>query len=109
MMLYFLQVPQLIPAPILSIGFFVSLPFVLWRFYNTFREGMSYVKRLHEIPCDRCVFFTGDYRLKCTVNPCKACSEEAINCLDFEPIEGQSHWEINQYQTTKNRERKRCI
>jgi hypothetical protein len=30
------------------------------------------------------IFFTNDYRLKCTVHPVKACTEEAINCSDFE-------------------------
>ncbi len=50
------------------------------------REGLIYVKRLHQIPCNRCAFFTKEYCLKCTVHPLTALSEEAIDCRDFEPI-----------------------
>ncbi len=51
----------------------------------SWEKGRKHLQRLHQIPCNRCVFFTNNYRLKCTVNPIKACSEEAINCIDFEP------------------------
>jgi hypothetical protein len=50
------------------------------------RDGVIRLKRLHQVPCSHCAFFTGDYRLKCTVHPCKALSEEAIGCLDYEPM-----------------------
>ncbi len=50
------------------------------------RDGITRLKRLHQVPCSHCAFFTGDYRLKCTVHPSKALSEEAIGCLDYEPI-----------------------
>ncbi len=55
-------------------------------FWNTVQEGIRHLQRLHQIPCDRCQYFTGEYLLKCTVHPCKALSEAAIECLDFEPI-----------------------
>jgi hypothetical protein len=58
----------------------------LWKIWKVSLTGWSYVRRLHQIPCDRCVYFTGDYRLKCTVNPLMALSEESIDCRDFEPI-----------------------
>lgn len=47
-------------------------------------KGTKHLKKLHDIPCSGCDFFTNDYRLKCTIHPCKACSEEAIGCIDFE-------------------------
>jgi hypothetical protein len=53
--------------------------------YLAMKDAITRVRRLHQIPCSRCAFFTGDYRLKCTVHPCKALSEEAIDCLDYEP------------------------
>lgn len=40
-------------------------------------------QEMHQIPCANCVFFTGDYRLKCPVRPKIALSEEAINCPDY--------------------------
>jgi hypothetical protein len=49
-------------------------------------KGTTHLRRLHQIPCAGCEFFTNDYRLKCTVHPIKACSEEAIGCIDFQPI-----------------------
>lgn len=52
---------------------------------QTFRQGWKYLQQLHKIPCSRCAYFTGDYRLKCTVCPSQALTEEAIGCRDFEP------------------------
>lgn len=56
-----------------------------WSVWLGIREGISQLKRLHQIPCSECEFFTNDYRLKCTVRPMSACTEEAIGCADFEP------------------------
>lgn len=58
--------------------------FSIISFYLMLTKGTQHLKRLHEIPCSGCDFFTNDYRLKCTIHPCKACSEEAIGCIDFE-------------------------
>jgi hypothetical protein len=55
------------------------------RLWQTTKAGITHLKKLHQVPCSRCAFFTNDYRLKCTVNPLTAMSEEAINCRDFEP------------------------
>ncbi len=63
---------------------FIILP-IFWGVGLTLKEGISQLKRLHSIPCSQCAFFTGDYRLKCTVHPITALSEEAIGCCDYEP------------------------
>jgi hypothetical protein len=57
---------------------------MIYQSYVTVQQGSQYLRRLHSIPCSRCVFCTGDYRLKCTVNPHHACTETAIGCRDFE-------------------------
>lgn len=49
------------------------------------RDGIARVKRLHQIPCSGCQFFTGEYTLKCTIHPISALTEEAIDCSDFCP------------------------
>jgi hypothetical protein len=54
------------------------------------QDGVVRLRRLHQVPCSRCVFFTGNYHLKCTVHPCKALSEDAIDCLDYEAISGST-------------------
>lgn len=64
---------------ILLVGFFLAVCLAV-------QDGIIRLKRLHQVPCSRCVFYTGDYRLKCTVHPCKALSEAAIDCLDYESV-----------------------
>lgn len=61
------------------------LSIFIWSALQALKHGTTHLKRLHEIPCSKCDFFTNDYRLKCTVHPVKACTESAINCFDFEP------------------------
>ena len=63
---------------------------MIWRSYQTTKKAVNYVQRLHKIPCSNCLYFTGDYRLKCTVHPIMALSEEAIDCRDFELCSTQS-------------------
>ena len=53
------------------------------RLVAVIQQANGHLKRLHQIPCDKCAYFTGDYRLKCTVNPTTAMSEQAIGCRDF--------------------------
>jgi hypothetical protein len=60
---------------------------LFWRSLSMFKQAINHLKRLHQIPCDKCAYFTGDYRLKCTVNPLVAMSETAIGCRDFSPDE----------------------
>jgi hypothetical protein len=59
------------------LGFFLAMCLAI-------QDGFSRLKRLHQIPCNRCAFYTGEYRLKCTVNPCQAFTENAIACRDWE-------------------------
>ncbi|NEN90769.1 MAG: hypothetical protein F6K48_18375 [Okeania sp. SIO3H1] len=77
--------PQNLARIIFMIGISSLITIGLRNCYLTFQQGISYVKRLHQIPCSRCTFFTGDYRLKCTVHPYNALTETALNCSDYEP------------------------
>ncbi|MEL6494448.1 MAG: hypothetical protein AAFQ41_04900 [Cyanobacteria bacterium J06623_7] len=67
---------------------------LFWRLIAIVRVAVRHLQRLHQIPCSKCAYFTGDYRLKCTVQPMLAMSEEAIGCRDFlyrhEPLERHS-------------------
>ena len=86
MMLYFaisltdsllaLFCPVMIWAVLLS--FFLALFFAI-------DDGIKRLWRLHQIPCDRCRYYTGSQYLRCPVNPLAVFSEEAIHCGDFEP------------------------
>ena len=84
MKLFLLQFPQLVVAPICFISTWTLISIFIWSVYLAFREGLANLRRLHQIPCSRCIFFSGDYRLKCAVHPSKALTEEAINCLDYQ-------------------------
>ncbi|MBW4418091.1 MAG: hypothetical protein KME13_02535 [Myxacorys californica WJT36-NPBG1] len=58
---------------------------MVWNVYSSVRETTQTARRLHQIPCANCQFFTGDYNLKCTVRPTDALSEDAISCPDYSP------------------------
>lgn len=79
-----LQITQTITVPFCFISICSLLVGLLWAIGVACREGLLRLRRLHQIPCDRCLYFTGDHRLKCTVHPYKALTEEAIDCRDYE-------------------------
>ena len=56
---------------------------IFWRLIEISQQAVKHLQRLHQIPFDKCIYSTGDYRLKCTVNPMVAMSESAIGCRDF--------------------------
>ena len=51
--------------------------------YSACRDTAARVKKMHQIPCSNCQFFTNDYRLKCTIQPIIANTEQAIDCRDY--------------------------
>jgi hypothetical protein len=55
-------------------------------------KGWMNLVRLHQIPCHRCAFFTGEFNLKCPVHPYNALNERAIDCLDYEPVAKSPVW-----------------
>lgn len=63
---------------------------LFWAMGTAYQDGIQRLKRLHQIPCHRCAFFTGEYHLKCTVHPFKALTEDAIDCLDYEKTSQRS-------------------
>jgi hypothetical protein len=84
----------------MSLGFFCALAVAT-------ENSISRLKKIHQIPCNRCAFYTGEYRLKCTVRPCQAFTEEAIACLDWEPKIHQPWFKyIIKFLTNKDRKYK---
>jgi hypothetical protein len=74
-------------SPVLRLGQLLApwtvLALLAWTGWLILRDTITYSIGLHKIPCSRCKFFTGNYRLKCTIHPKSAMSEAAINCPDF--------------------------
>lgn len=60
------------------------LGFFGWSLARSVLDMVAQAKKMHQIPCTKCRFFTGDYRLKCTVNPSVANTEQAIDCSDYQ-------------------------
>lgn len=71
-------------VPVCFICAWMLMILMAWSLWSTIANGVTNTKRLHSIPCANCQYFTGDYRLKCTVRPSIALSEAAINCADFQ-------------------------
>lgn len=85
-LLYFLI--HAIQPFLVPICFFCAWSLVIllaWNLWSLMRDSVTISKRLHQIPCSNCQYFTGDYRLKCTVQPSIANSEAAIDCFDYQP------------------------
>jgi len=57
-----------------------------WSLWSAFSDSVTRAKKMHQIPCTGCQFFSTDYRLKCTVHPAIANTEEAIDCKDYQAI-----------------------
>lgn len=51
--------------------------------WMTIRDTVAKAKTMHQIPCATCQYFTNDYRLKCSVHPMTANTENAIDCSDY--------------------------
>ena len=89
------------------------LTFLCWRFIAIAKMAVRHLQRLHEIPCNKCTYFTGDYRLKCTVNPTIAMSETAIGCRDFlydtQAFKCKNCMVANQCDSNANKEHKNSL
>ncbi|TAG95528.1 MAG: hypothetical protein EAZ09_07615 [Oscillatoriales cyanobacterium] len=73
--------PILVPLCLVSAW---GLMFLLFSSIGaTVTDCVRRAQRMHQIPCANCVFFTGDYHLKCPVQPTIALSEDAIDCPDY--------------------------
>ena len=65
------------------VGAYSILGLCVWSLVSSIMDAVATAKQMHQIPCTKCRFFTGDYRLKCTVNPFVANTEQAIDCNDY--------------------------
>jgi hypothetical protein len=63
--------------------FLVLILGFVWAVLLALRDAVAQLKRLHKMPCDRCIYYTGCQFLKCTVHPSTALTEDAVDCLDF--------------------------
>lgn len=60
------------------------LTLCIWSLISSVLDAVARAKQMHQIPCTNCRFFTNNHSLKCTVNPCIANTESAIECSDYQ-------------------------
>lgn len=80
----FTQLIQPLLVPICFVLAWTTLAFALWNLWAMMRDGVQRAKKMHQIPCANCQYFSGNYLLKCPIHPKEALSEAAIACRDFE-------------------------
>lgn len=84
-LLWLLQ-PVLTPLCfVLAWGFILML---LWTIISAGKSAIKQGQTMRQIPCPNCQFFTNDHRLKCTIQPMIANTEQAIYCQDYSPRSG---------------------
>ncbi|MEH1923366.1 hypothetical protein [Nostoc sp.] len=72
-------------VPICFVVAWTVIILVVLSLWSAARDSLTTAKQMHQIPCTGCQFFTDNYRLKCTVRPSIANTEEAIDCSDYQP------------------------
>ncbi|MEH1855856.1 MAG: hypothetical protein V7L11_30295 [Nostoc sp.] len=72
-------------VPICFVVAWTVIILVILSLWSAARDSLTTAKQMHQIPCTGCQFFTDNYRLKCTVRPSIANTEEAIDCSDYQP------------------------
>ncbi|WP_017303254.1 hypothetical protein [Spirulina subsalsa] len=75
--------PFLIPLCFLFAWLFILS--LISSIVGSVQEVLARSQTMHQIPCTNCQFFTNDHRLKCTIHPTIANTEQAIYCRDFQP------------------------
>lgn len=68
---------------ICGVAAWTFLLLLAWSLSRALRDTWRRAKRMHRVPCSRCMYFTDDYRLKCAVRPQVANTEAAIGCPDY--------------------------
>ncbi|MEA5451456.1 hypothetical protein VB780_22950 [Leptolyngbya sp. CCNP1308] len=79
--------------PSVDILLAIAVPLGIWAMVLVFvlavllavNDGVQRLRRLHQVPCFRCQYYTNSPYLKCPVHPLDAGSEAALCCTDYEP------------------------
>ncbi len=82
--LYFLNIPTPITTSFSFLAACSLLGLCGWTVLSSILDVISRGKQMHQVPCTKCRFFTRDYRLKCTIQPHIANTEQAIDCPDYQ-------------------------
>ncbi len=70
-------------TPLCFVAAWLIVALFIRSFWLLAREAVDQSKKMHQIPCSSCQFFTNSHHLKCTLHPKLALSEAAIDCPDY--------------------------
>ncbi|MDA0673212.1 MAG: hypothetical protein O3C67_05845 [Cyanobacteria bacterium] len=79
-----LQALQPFLVPLCFVVAWLVMGLWAWSVWAAVRDSLHRARQMHRVPCAGCLYFSGDYHLKCPVHPQSALSEAAIDCPDFE-------------------------
>ncbi|MDF5709109.1 MAG: hypothetical protein PUP90_15940 [Nostoc sp. S4] len=82
---FLIHVIQPLLVPICFVVAWAVIILIILNLWTAARDSVTTAKQMHQIPCTGCQYFTDNYRLKCTVRPSVANTEEAIDCSDYQP------------------------
>ncbi|WOD40744.1 hypothetical protein [Nodosilinea sp. E11] len=71
-------------AVLVPLGIWVMVLLFVLALLLAIQDGLQRLRRLHQVPCFRCRYYTGSPYLKCPVRPRDAASEAALCCPDYE-------------------------
>lgn len=80
----FFSILKPIATPLRFLAACSLLGFCGWTLLSAIFDVVTRAKQMHQVPCTKCRFFTRDYRLKCTVQPHIANTEQAVDCPDYQ-------------------------
>lgn len=78
-----------VTLPLRFFGACSLLGICVWSLISAILDVVARARQMHRVPCTKCRFFTRDYRLKCTVRPHIANTEQAIDCPDYRDSSAQ--------------------
>lgn len=81
---------EILLAVVVPLAIWVLVLLLVLAILLAIQDGTRRLRRLHQVPCFGCRYYTGSPYLKCPVRPRDAASEAAIDCPDYEPAVARS-------------------
>jgi hypothetical protein len=92
---------EILLAVVVPLGIWAILLLFVLAILLATQDGMRRLKRLHQVPCFHCRYYTGSPYLKCPVRPVEAASEAALHCTDYAATDSESMQHILQRRLRK--------
>ncbi len=81
---------KILLAILVPLGIWAMLLLFVLAILLAIQDGMRRLKRLHQVPCFHCRYYTGSPYLKCPLRPIEAASEAALHCPDYAAADSEA-------------------